>query len=505
MTVSRGPFPASALIYFVPQDRLELSKGDLSITHGSQVVTIPDCYPETATLRMHKTCEGYIQSIVICDRRKHWNEASVTKTYNTRRADGSVKNPKTLQDLAEELFEAMGETGAPDTTALPAAVYPEVRWVNAPAALELDKFCDDAGCDVVVNEYTSKIVTRGMGSSAPSLDTKRITPEYVLAPSNGPAYFRVEGGPVVVEGTIKLEAVGIETTGEIKPIDDLSYKPAGGWGKQHPLLFQGVEEIARDSALQSVYRWFRVKSMVDDTLTVPGVGTIASANQIRIKDFRAKLDGSDQPYPFVVDGKYWNRTEAYKTSDTHEPVMTPCRLDIDNNLVMFDDFVCNLSADGCFTSPELYLLTAFNVEDDNGQLYRYAYTADTQGVVQVNAPEEQTRSIKREELYELITLKYTATDTYANPNRETNLSVINAEASSWTTSMSLPYRLVRDQKTVVYEGIVPTDVDGRIAQVTYELSHLKDGVATTTVSENHEHDVYVDSQSRRVMKREALR
>lgn len=505
VTISSGPFASSALVYFVPQDRLELSRGDLTISYGTSTVTIPDCYPQSASLRMHRTCEGFIQSILISDRRKGWEDATVTGRYNTRRADGTKENEKDLQTLVSELMGAIGETSAVDTSALPSDVYPAVDWKGANVAFEVDKLCDDAACDIVVNEYSTSIEGRGSGNSIPQLSSRRITPEYTFATSSGPENFRVIGGPVVVDGWIKLEAVGEELDGTILPISELSYMQGVDLEKQHPFLMQGVDASARDQALKSVFRWYRVKSMVDDSLSIPGAGSVSSPSQIKVLGYRAEVNADGDPAAAYTDAKYWNRTEAYAASDEFDPIMTPFTIDKDLGIVKFDDFVCNLTSDGCFKEPEIYLRTAFNLEDDEGQIIRTTYTTNRNGLVIASPDPATTRSIYREELYEIIKLQYTATDTYANPNRQTNIGHVTTECNAWTTAMSSPYRLVRDQKTVVYEGIVPVTLDGRVTQVTYELSHLKSGEATTTVSENYEHDVHEHSRSDRVARREALR
>jgi len=58
----------------------------------------------------------------------------------------------------------------------------------------------------------------------------------------------------------RLEAVGEEKTGEIKPINSLSYMPAGGWTNESWLGFANVtDDDARAKARRTVYRWYRIK------------------------------------------------------------------------------------------------------------------------------------------------------------------------------------------------------------------------------------------------------
>jgi len=71
--------------------------------------------------------------------------------------------------------------------------------------------------------------------------------------------------------------------------------------------------------------------------------------------------------------------------------------------------------------------------------------------------------------------------------------------------MRAPFSEDRTQKVMMYEGIKNISLDGKIRQVTYELSHLTDGVARTIASENYEHEIMVATHNERKKSREALR
>jgi hypothetical protein len=74
----------------------------------------------------------------------------------------------------------------------------------------------------------------------------------------------VVSAPVQYESDILLTAVGIDTDGKIRPIDELSYKPEAGWQFCHPTSMFDVQREhglkAVRLALTSVYRWYQFKS-----------------------------------------------------------------------------------------------------------------------------------------------------------------------------------------------------------------------------------------------------
>lgn len=504
VTISRGPFPSKALIYFVPQSSLSLSTGDLTITYDAATVTLPDAEPQQATLRQHKTSKGYLWSIVIVDRRQRWQDTMLTGRWNFKDCDGSRRNEQNFQQLATTLLNAMGESGA-DVSVLPTTIYPELDLKGANPAMELDRLCDEAGCEIAVNGSTTTIVQRGTGSALSGFTTRQITPSFTFTPSGGPTYFQVQGGKTIVDGLIKLEAVGMESDGTIEPIANLSYAPAS-WAKEHPLIFSGVALASRDLAFHSIYRMYRIKSMIDDTLDIPGVGTINYAEQIHLRDKRASVDIDGFPRPPRVYGIYHPDTEAYVNTGSCAHYNGNFRIDVDNGLVIFDEPVykfASVSGAGCYLPADLTLHTSYEVDDNPGQRYRYQATVDSAGAT-ATAVAGETKSIYKPELWELVTHQYSNCENYADPNHTTNKSTIDTEAAAWLSLMRAPYNASRSQRTLSYEGVIPTTLGGVISQVSYDLGGLKDGLAKTTASENFEHDTTEPSAASRRTRRQAL-
>src|SRR5690606_20732189 len=64
------------------------------------------------------------------------------------------------------------------------------------------------------------------------------------------------------QGDFEIEAIGLTKAGKYLPIDDLPYKPAGGWEAQFDWAkFPGVtDEADRALAVKSVGRLYRIKT-----------------------------------------------------------------------------------------------------------------------------------------------------------------------------------------------------------------------------------------------------
>lgn len=516
VTISSGPFPSAALIYFLPQPSISLSPGDLTITQDGTTVTLTDCQPEMATLRSHKQGDIYVQSILIMDRRHKWQKSRITKDYNKRLSDGEVMSASKLDasSLCSALLAACGETqGSSD---IPNDAYPEVSWVSSNPAYELDKLCDDFGCDIILNESSVDIKQRYSGSQLPTDGPREMIPDYEFEASNGPQYFTVDYGPTLWDGNLELEPVALESNGTYVAIDSASYMPSGGWSKQHPMAMPGVAAASRPLALSSVHRVFRIKGLAKDGLTIPiksdyvgatnGSFSVASASQIKALGYRLQPAGQyGEKRQATVVGKYWNRSEAFSRNEDWQEIDVGFTIDTENGLVIFDDFVCQLTS-GCFEEAELYLKTAFNVELDSGSIRREEYTTSRAGI-RTSAQTQDTLCLPREELQIRYTLGYNEPDTPtgANPIASHNITTINTEAAAWVNAMRAPFSEDRTQKVMMYEGIKNISLDGKIRQVTYELSHLTDGVARTIASENYEHEIMVATHNERKKSREALR
>jgi len=170
--------------------------------------------------------------ITLEDRRWRWRTGAIFGRYNTPIDDNSgVRHEKTPQELAAILWGAMNETSL-DATLLPNGPRPAVDWYAANPADELIALCAQLGCVLAPALGGGwKVWPVGSGQVYDGgLDRQSTALAQTFA--DYPDQVAVVTGPIQYEAVFALEAVGEETDGRFRPLDDLSYTPAWGWDKE---------------------------------------------------------------------------------------------------------------------------------------------------------------------------------------------------------------------------------------------------------------------------------
>ncbi len=292
MTFSaHGISPSVCLMTTVPRSAYAAEFGTLEFTYGGVRIRFPNAAVVRGSAQFSQ--DGSRVTFAIQDRRWMWKYGTIDGGYNRRLPDGSIdaETKKTPQELAKLLLAAMipgGEQGA-SISNLPNSARPEVHWEAVNPATELAALCDLLHCRIVLGlDNRVRIFRIGQGNTLPAGGTI-ISPGFGLESNAAPGAIHAVCAPILFQSKFELEAVGEDTDGTIKLIDDLSYRPGGGggtWEAQYPLGMSDVNKTyqrdgvtlkTRDLALKTVYRWYRVKELV-------GGG------------FRQKDFNTDQPY-----------------------------------------------------------------------------------------------------------------------------------------------------------------------------------------------------------------
>lgn len=234
--------------------------GTLVVTDGLTSRSFPNCRVIRHTIR--STGRGRMREITIEDRRWRWQAGRVWGEYNQPEQGGiDPATKRSARELASLLFEAMGERQY-DVSVLPDNVYPATSWDADLAAPALDSLCQTYGCLVALQLNGFARVYRNNQGRRPAIDSRAMDATPSSEPEVVPPLMIFEGGHILWQYDLPLEPVGIETEknrGIIVPIDQLSYKPADGWGKVAAPAFTSVQKEYRDLARRSVWRMFRVK------------------------------------------------------------------------------------------------------------------------------------------------------------------------------------------------------------------------------------------------------
>lgn len=482
---THGVFPNQVILWCLPQPTTIPAYGTLAFG-GSDGSVSMQMYVSKPVYRYSTT--GHKIGLVLLDRRVRWKHARITGRYNVPRADGTLQNEKNPQELARLLFDAMGETSA-DVTALPTAGTPEVYWDTDRADLQLQKLCETYGCEptLAINDAAG-VVRMGVGATVPTTGPIQ-SMAIAVDPPEVPETLRLVCGETKFQFRMLFEAVGFDTDGQIKPIDDLSYKPAGGWSietdwNQFPSV---TTELGRYLAGISVGRWFRIKAFADESLDVPDFGlTLTSIEQVLplepyLLDTTITSGVARQANPEVI-AEHFVEGALPLSDNTDEPISVeiPFSMIAEIGLIKFSKPLLKLdSGTQQFTPATLYATVAFSVERDDTLIdLRQEYTLPLGGTFGEDAFRDQS-------IFRTYIGRYdTTSDTTPNSiddNESTLASKANAilteAASRYTTQQSGVLRLA---------GLFPISPDGVSRQVSWQIATGDSGGFFTIISANAE-------------------
>lgn len=540
-TLSHGITPSSALIEIVPQQNIITENGTLTFAFGTVLLQFHDCQVVTASIR-RSTGQGSILSFRLIDRRWKWRYGYALAQRNVRTYLEEIDTDSewTPQELAGALLEDMGETRY-DVSALPNLSRPEVSWEFSNPAAELQKLVSSLGCRIVLGLDNRVTIQRtGVGRDLPSNDQRR--EGYGVTIPQRPDSLLLVGGPTRYQYAMRLEAVGEDTDGAIRPIEELSYRPFYGWEDSHPDDLLDIEDKEhRQLAVKTVYRMYRIKyqAHVDAAGSIhtvsPGVAgfppysgsdiappgynryghkfyVVNSINQLlpissKLIDthFVPTPDGGLVEFPndAFIEGDYYDNVSTGITEDEDVTNMLyPGSFSIEENtgIVRFATPVYRLHAAGdeSYIRPAILYLTTSSGTTDEGPTIGKGLSArilrERRMPGRANGSGEKI--IRKEEIVQWIKTAY-----HPGRRQPAVMSITsNVEddllerADHILNEAQLEF--VRPQtKQLEYAGLKAIEPDGAIQQVSWSVGP---GGATTRASLNSEFDPNVPSYEERI-------
>lgn len=505
MTQSRGVHADPIQLIFLPQAGNFPTSGSLTLQWDGAVAVLPDCVLDTSTL--HYATDGIHHVVLGWDRRKRWEAAPpIDGWYNIDRGGSRIPSrERNLQQLCRLLLDRLGETGG-SVSGVSSSVFPQVRWDTEPTHLALEALMKAHGLDLVLGFGANpvRIVTLGSGDALPS--GNEFVGSITADPKLRPRFVRSSFGPSVQQGRLKLEAIGRESADEWLPIDELSYMPAGGWGKEDPFTLPNVLAFDLQQwelAINSVFRAYRVVSFSHGSLVLPdNSGSIARiedilplrGNLLDTDDIRA-----DTSYkPFRLFGRFFREVkergqpaEFENTTKSYELTYIKSWLDMENGVLFFEDPIFLIEADN-FVPADLYLEVSYHAKDPvNFAPEHYIYDAPFDpsgyGYFTIHTPEVFYRSV----------ISYDSDHTpIGDTNNQSTLDAIAiSQANLITSSMS-------DSMTQVKVYSIPKlniRCDGAISQIQHVMTNGERNhkVNRTTASRFREFDRKVPSQAKK--------
>lgn len=511
--LQHGISPGVATITMRPQANFPAVGGSLTfLRDGAKVLELKDC--RVASGSGTASAGGRLVRLTILDRRWKWAFGQISGRYNLRLENNTLRKDteKKPQELAKLLLEAMGEQGY-SVADLPNDTRPEVNWDYTVPAQALAELCEELGCRIVLKtDNTVKLCKIGEGRD--ELPQDKITQASgTIDPPEKPKALIVVGGRTRFQVDLLLRAMAIDDDEDrtVVPLGVENYTPADGWGGADLLEFSDLDDDrARELAKASVFRMYQI-DIPAAGVTIPGYdrNPIQRLDRLLpIESVQCATQGSDadeQSQPAIVYGVWYagdydaeNGVDAETpAADGRQVVTRGYRLDTERGLVIFEEPIYQLSADGVQSAAALRLRVAVSVRDlDTWQWARSEFRRDLNG-----GSETKPRYVRREEIQVAVVPTYD--DQYGVTEWTDTREECQAEANKVLDALEAEYRTTNPQ-TITY-GTLRDDLemDGAIQELRWFVSTTG---AAMTVSRNKESSVKrLGYAQRRMMERQAKR
>ena len=455
-------------VLVVPYKSVVPNKANLTLRDGiGGSVVIRDVYAVQGTTK--KLPGGKTYSMQVADRRCLWKWSRIDGVYNQPNPDGTENQELGAKDLLALCFAKLPGVKSTSISVL-TSIYPPVRWEAENAASAAQSVCDQ--CGWIISLQAGGIVRVSSVEWDPVPPAGPYKEEESQGPKRlKPASIVIVGAPTINEKTFSsLVAVGMEKNGKIRPIDDLSYKPAGGWGTEPVagvLTFPNVAggtyggvaytaAEARELAKKCIWKWYACGLTGNDRKTY-----------LPLLDIRSEVvvleDGTTEEHgkPYVVsENARWDGTKWKK--DAKGRISTGFTLDNENGIVKFEEPVYTVTTEGPSSGakvpPDIDLRAAYETG-------RYAFDYPVPGG---EAGTEQIHKVPELRLYQIAGV-------------DQNKTEVDAYARKVARGLAKEYSL-DGPGSLTYPGILNEIVSGTIRSIQWSV----DGQAgaSTTIQKN---------------------
>jgi hypothetical protein len=470
--------PDVAVLRILPQVANIPAVGTLTLTWGATTLTLPNCVVDLASVRVQG--QGKHVILRVWDRRERWkNAAPISGEYNVIRVGNRLRE-KNLRELGELLLDALGETTA-DVSALPTTEYPFVSWECESVTEVAEALLREYGYSLALGfgAEAVKVVKLGTGATLPT--TGIFVGSDTFDPKLVPRYVRSCFGQSVAQCRLMLEPVGIEpTTNEWVHIDDLSYKPVGGWELVAP---RSLPKLVTDADYLYytgyVRRAYRVSGFADGTWNLPdGSGTISGLTDI-LPLFNRLLEKEiirvDEAYaPFRVYGKL--QQEERQKGNPVEPIITittvcdevvgrGIEFDGENGVIIFNEPAFYTDS-GYYLPAELWLECTVRVRNQVNFAWNH-YEKD----IEVDPTGLGYVTVKHKQRAETI-VEYGCSepDPHAVTGTSTNQAALDAIAADTAVAVAGTYVTSASVHRVYAEPDLSLRCDGAIVQIRHIMT-----------------------------------
>lgn len=487
-----GIQPSVALVNIVPSTTIPAEIGTMTLRFDGTVISFPNCKIDQASLRIN---QQRIVAVSILDRRWKWREGSIFGKFNIRDKEGFLEFNlrKTPQELATLLFQAMGEN-ATDISRLPNTSNPQVTWIAANPAQELQKLCANLGCSIILGlDNIPRIVRIGV-NEIPVPRGGIMTRDFGVDPADIPDSILVVGGQTIFQSRWDCStAMGKEQDGTFREIDDLTYTPTNGWGSENEFSFWNVsDEDDRKLAQQSVFKIYRIQTAHDIALGDPNQVKIpdptpdtwvaisgSERKETILRTEQIVKDATDELLDPQIRGIYYDGEKTDSNTADHTLYDGSFSIDTEHGFVIFNEPVFEYFTNATVPAT-LTLLTSYILKDTDTELFaRWQFEQDLVTTKQGFGP----HVIRREDLVRKIVLEYDIDNTVTGITD--NLDEIKAESQKIIDNKKFEFG-TKNTSSAKYAGFKSVSLDGAIRQISWKWGDNAE--ATTVISLNFEHD-----------------
>lgn len=514
-TQTLGMTPDVAVLRILPQVANIPAEGTLTLTWGATTITLPNCVVDLGSVRVQPRGKHLI--LLVKDRRERWKMAApISGEYNTIRVGNRLRE-KNLRELARILFDALGETSAV-VSALPTTEYPYVSWECDSIVEILEEMLAEYGYSVSLGFDSEPVTVVQLGAGLTLSTDDLFVGSDTLDPKIVPRYVRSCFQHSVAQVRLKLEAVGYEpSTRTWKLIDDLSYKPAGGWSLVSPLslpdLFPQNDFLYYASFVRRAYR---VKGFADGTWNPPdeseelsGLGDILPLFNRVLETEDLRPDESYQPFRVYgvmqIEEKQKGNPAVplvYVTEPCDEITGRQIDFDGENGIIIFKEPAFYVG-EGAYQPANLWLECTIRMRNQTNFQWNH-YEKD----IEVDPAGDGYVTVKQEERAETI-VSYACSVSYGNhyvTGFVTNQTTLDTIAQNTALAVIGTYETTASQQRVYSVPKLTLRCDGAIVQITHVLTEgeREQAVNRTSAARFAETDRNVFSRAERLAHLQAL-
>ena len=514
-TQSRGMNPDNLSMRVIPQSSSIAATGTVALVYKDiltgimETISLPDCLADKSNIWL--TDKGFLGTITFQDRRWKWSRYPLFSAhFNERDAEGEIieASKTSLREILRLAFLHIGESSV-DVSRVDQDFFPEL----APLCDHADEFIasilKDQGLDVCLGFGADPVVVwpLGEGTGLPS-GVELMAFSEALDPPDPPYKVDVCFGPSVAQARFKLEAVGLDTDGEVKLIDDLSYKPTGGWEKQDMSGLDGVTPgtTAAILARQTVFRVYAITGFTDGTLNLPdGSGPLEEIAQVlplldKLVETETYYEGGDinkkktvHPEPRVY-GVYQKEESLGHGKETEigDEVGVTFVLNVNLGMVKFEKAIGRI-VDEKTKPADLYLECAFRIRSAENRQF-IPYVKETV----VNGSGYGTHAHKATNLHARTIVSYN--DKQEVTGASTNETLLDAYVTSLVNSTAGLYASQARQMGWYYKPMSTLRNNGVISQIKHVITDGTDGEPGhhTVASSNMSFDMFARTAHERI-------